>query len=662
VARPRRAKLMNLTEFDSIQTEAEFLVASFQQRYGFPLAPPVPVEIIANALCGLRREFRRIGHVDNETLGALWADGGVIFVDDRCTHRQRYLFTVAHEIGHWVLHEGNGARHFDLSKPVPLSHVLGSRSARTKKERARLREVEANKFAAALLMPRSFLLKEAEKHDIIDQAAIAQLARSFDVSLSAMLKRIKDLQKHLEWTGPRLEWDVLYRLEETLNRPAPGGNRSSCTRHGASLLGEDDVPGLRLGEQSQGGAPRAKKPEAVQTQFWLGPFSKDEFSVELSGSAQVSSSKHDGPRCAGDDLTQQLVKVAVNLAKALREHRRSQAGDSENGRKTPLVYEFTGTPNSGKDTLVEVVKDYLEDRHGYRVRVFDEPTKFCHIGRQLDADRLFKTVAQTVAQLYEARFENPGAYDFVIFNRGLFDRIAFLRAMSTLGVISGEQERIHRDYLLSYTTLQDAAFLFLISEEESIRREEANARGSVQELCARRDGKSGQMLRAQSIVQRDTLKHLNESYLTMYGTCKESFNNCIYLFDFTQGTDASVVDKACAVVDATLPRGSSPLPLPELFGLYYASRKLPTDGDRAQRPGANRRPCLEADQPLLFRRPRTYSGWVWAVPDQSVCTCGTAAAMVVGRPVECTDGVMRACAPAKHDSGSGVEPHAQVRL
>jgi len=157
------------------------------------------------------------------------------------------------------------------------------------------------------------------------------------------------------------------------------------------------------------------------------------------------------------------------------------------------------------------------------------------------------------------------------------------------------------DYLLSYARLQDIAFLFLISGEESIRREMANGRGFVEELYAERDGKSQGDLRTQTILHSEMLAQLNESYLRMFRTCKDAFNHQIYLFDFTDGSDASIVEKARALADATLPRDSSQLVLPELFGLYYACRESPSDRKRAGRRSPRRRRRPEARQLSLFR-------------------------------------------------------------
>ena len=602
MARRRSRKQMDLTEFGLIQSQAEFLVASFRGKYGFPVAPPIPVEMIAKDLFGLRREFRRLGDEGNETLGALCVGEKVILVDDRCTHRQRYLFTLGHEIGHWVLHGGNKAVRLMVEGPeqLPVTNLLGSASERTAKARARLRDIEANRFAAALLMPRDFLREEAKKHAVLDQAAVAQLARAFDVSTSAMLFRVKDLSQHLQWTGPRIRWDALHRFEVILDVAKRTGGTISLEPTSKSRSDEQGKSYIGMQGQSRRHVQRRRGPEALRAFHYLGRFSDVKASGPLSSQGDAGAD--------GEDIADSVREFGEDLGDTLDDYFQRVGGDrrlegeAEQDRRAPLIIEFAGTPNSGKDTLIEIIKDYLEDGHGYRVRVCDEAIKFCHIQKQLSVDRLFKTVAQTVAQLYEARLENPGDYDFVIFNRGLFDRLAFLRALRVMGELSPQQERVHADYLLSYASFVDVAFLFLISEEESIRRENENGRGSAEALYAERDAKARTNLRTQRILHTRMLARLNESYLDRFRSCREVFNDRIYLFNSIDGGDASIIDKARALVDTTLRRNSCrQLVIPELFDPYYAWRAAPKNRQGAARRSPNDRPGPKARQLLLFR-------------------------------------------------------------
>ncbi len=84
-------------------------------------------------------------------------------------------FTVAHELGHYVLGHGHAFRdpseHFSMSYYDP-------------------REVAANKFAAEILMPEVAVKVLINQRKITD---IKELARIFDVSINAMRYRLQSL-------------------------------------------------------------------------------------------------------------------------------------------------------------------------------------------------------------------------------------------------------------------------------------------------------------------------------------------------------------------------------------------------------------------------------------------------------------------------------------
>ena len=145
-------------------------------------APPVPVHRIAKWL-GI--EIKMEPFRDGQMSGILVREEGkaVIGVNSLdAPTRQR--FTVAHEIGHFLLHEGNRIfvdRTYKVSMRSPLS------SQGTDYE-----EIEANAFAGALLIPGRFLIKDLTDDgiDIDDAKAVARLARKYNVSPQAMSLRL----------------------------------------------------------------------------------------------------------------------------------------------------------------------------------------------------------------------------------------------------------------------------------------------------------------------------------------------------------------------------------------------------------------------------------------------------------------------------------------
>src|SRR5947207_958730 len=105
-------------------------------------APPVPVEEIAREL-GVRVSFE---HFDPEISGILYRDGSNAVIAVQATHpKTRQRFTIAHEIGHLRLHKG---RPMFVDRSVRVDRRDENASLGIDPD-----EIEANSFAAALLMP-----------------------------------------------------------------------------------------------------------------------------------------------------------------------------------------------------------------------------------------------------------------------------------------------------------------------------------------------------------------------------------------------------------------------------------------------------------------------------------------------------------------------------
>ena len=105
-------------------------------------------------------------------------DGHAIVLGGGGSERRR-RFTIAHEIGHFVLHP-------QLARPERGGQVT---------EAGRVEEREADAFAAELLMPEHQVRQAAREHG----ADVDRLADRFDVSRSAMrnrLQRLDILERH----------------------------------------------------------------------------------------------------------------------------------------------------------------------------------------------------------------------------------------------------------------------------------------------------------------------------------------------------------------------------------------------------------------------------------------------------------------------------------
>lgn len=99
----------------------------------------------------------------------------------------RHNFTLAHEIGHFLIPSHRMQRQEFLCEPVDMRRVRGGNfSEQPAVERI---EIEANEFAAALLVPApEFKLERKALGTACDVAHIRQLAEMFDVSQEVMAK------------------------------------------------------------------------------------------------------------------------------------------------------------------------------------------------------------------------------------------------------------------------------------------------------------------------------------------------------------------------------------------------------------------------------------------------------------------------------------------
>lgn len=143
------------------------------------VAPKVPVEAIAKRL-GATVLFSP--YEGENFAGMLIYRGGkpVVAVNSK-NHPNRQRFTIAHECGHLLLGHSEGAY---VDESFVINRNEKSSNGTDKKE------VEANQFAAELLMPLRFLLRDLEQIDFESDDAIRNLADVYGVSTAAMSFRI----------------------------------------------------------------------------------------------------------------------------------------------------------------------------------------------------------------------------------------------------------------------------------------------------------------------------------------------------------------------------------------------------------------------------------------------------------------------------------------
>jgi Zn-dependent peptidase ImmA (M78 family) len=155
-------------------------------------APPVEVEKIAKSK-GAEIVPYEMG---NEMSGILVIKGNRAIIGiNPSQSKVRQRFTIAHELGHYLLHSNNNKEQKEQLF-VDKDFIVKFRSKKTYSEQEMLHERQANAFAAALLMPKQFIfveLNKAQNQELSENELIEELARTFEVSVPAMTYRLSDL-------------------------------------------------------------------------------------------------------------------------------------------------------------------------------------------------------------------------------------------------------------------------------------------------------------------------------------------------------------------------------------------------------------------------------------------------------------------------------------
>lgn len=171
----------------AISKDIKLLTDSFVNKYiSADSHIPVKIEGIVKKESILIEERK----LDDDLSGLLILHGDTKLIGvekDHVTERKR--FTIAHELGHYVLHRNESKMFVDTAIFKRQSDEGGYTTREERMER------EANYFAANILMPEILVRREVRQFykDLNDEANITQLAAKFEVSLPAMTFRLINL-------------------------------------------------------------------------------------------------------------------------------------------------------------------------------------------------------------------------------------------------------------------------------------------------------------------------------------------------------------------------------------------------------------------------------------------------------------------------------------
>jgi len=138
-------------------------------------APPIDPVFIAEQMVNVKVKFATFNLSASASVSGFYdAEEDVIFVN-REEPPLRQTFTIAHEVGHKVLHE-------EWARSADYKVLLRNPNEQDQD----FREKEANAFAANLLMPRNLM-------DEYYELPLQELSRLFAVSVPAMRTRLSFL-------------------------------------------------------------------------------------------------------------------------------------------------------------------------------------------------------------------------------------------------------------------------------------------------------------------------------------------------------------------------------------------------------------------------------------------------------------------------------------
>ena len=162
----------------------------------YSLTPPVNVEALIKDM-GIILEDTPL---DSMSGFAYQKDGNRVIGINKSDGDARKKFTMAHELGHMIVHTKD-----DVTFDKNFVYFRDSRSSTGLMPK----EVEANAFAAELLMPADKLTKQIVSIggiDLVnDSDEIEKLANEYQVSFSAMTVRIDSLAKQGAWESHKCQ-------------------------------------------------------------------------------------------------------------------------------------------------------------------------------------------------------------------------------------------------------------------------------------------------------------------------------------------------------------------------------------------------------------------------------------------------------------------------
>ena len=206
-------------------------------------------------------------------------------------------------------------------------------------------------------------------------------------------------------------------------------------------------------------------------------------------------------------------------------------------KKKPYVIEFTGTPRTGKTSLINNLKDFFKKK-GFRVCIIEEFTTSLKYKTQIypTLKNKSKNVVNTEIPKYVLKDLDDainGKYDIIIVDRSLFDRLIWVDRLFLKKSMSDEE---YNEYKSTYIPLIKEKINIIVSlYTDSL-------------TCLKRDYHANLSLENRTFLNEDNVNEYNKSLLNMEKlSIKENIN--FKMFDTTNKNQREI---SFEVIDSIL--------------------------------------------------------------------------------------------------------------
>lgn len=172
----------------------------------------------------------------------------------------------------------------------------------------------------------------------------------------------------------------------------------------------------------------------------------------------------------------------------------------------PIIIELSGTPNSGKTTVLNKISSVCRRKH-INCRVIFESAPYCKILNKLSPEFNYWTGADFIKKLWNFIAEKP---DIVLCERGLFDAICWMEFHLNENNISKKQFQIMKNFYLNEDISNYTRYVLVMtcSDQVAVNRENTNSTyGAIG-----------------TIVNETTISKINIAIKSTIELCQNSFD------------------------------------------------------------------------------------------------------------------------------------------